>query len=278
MITFSVKKSLVRIALIAAASLVALIPLEAADDKAKVFDVDIEDNSFLMEEAYNQGPGVVQFVSTFQYNTRSRSWTYLLVNEYPLISQMHQLSYSLPVSQNAGVTSVGDILLNYRLQILDSDIAAMAPRISVIFPTGSYVDGLGSGGWGIQFNWSASVKMGANWVSHWNLGVTATIQAKNALGQTGNPVTMNYGGSLIYKPLDFLNFLVEVVGTSGETVGATGSIERAETLFINPGIRFAITPNEKLQIVPGICVPLGVGPSLQEIAVLGYLSIEATFW
>lgn len=271
-------RSIFRLMLAVSASLALTIPLAAADEKSKAFEVNIEDNSFLMEEAYNQGPGVVQFINTFQYNTRAQSWTYLLVNEYPLISQMHQLSYSLPVSQNAGVIGVGDILLNYRLQILDTDTVAMAPRISVIFPTGRYADGLGLGGWGIQFNWATSVKMSANWVSHWNIGTTVTIQAKNAAGQTGNPATMNYGGSLIYKPLDFLNFVLEVVGTSGEVVGAAGAIERAETLFINPGIRFAITPSEKLQIVPGICVPLGVGPSLREIAILGYLSIEGTLW
>lgn len=34
----------------------------------------IEDNSFLIEEAYNQEYGVIQHINSFQYNLRNKQW------------------------------------------------------------------------------------------------------------------------------------------------------------------------------------------------------------
>ncbi len=45
-------------------------------------------------------------------------------------------------------------------------------------------------------------------------------------------------------------------------------------LFLSPGIRWAYNFNNGLQIVPGIGVPLGVGPSDGEKGVFLYLSFE----
>lgn len=39
-------------------------------------DVPIADNSFLIEEAYNQEAGVVQHISTFEMPTRGSDWSY----------------------------------------------------------------------------------------------------------------------------------------------------------------------------------------------------------
>lgn len=43
----------------------------------------IEDNSLLIEEAYNQEPGVVQHISTVAYNNDShqRGWTFSFTQE-----------------------------------------------------------------------------------------------------------------------------------------------------------------------------------------------------
>jgi len=81
----------------------------------------IQDNSFLVEEAYNQEKGVVQHINTFT-RFRGGNWVYTFTQEWPVFSQKHQLSYTIPVQRNgersAGGTGVGDIALNYRYQLL----------------------------------------------------------------------------------------------------------------------------------------------------------------
>lgn len=52
----------------------------------------IEDNSFLIEEAYNQEKGVVQFVQGLQYMEQSKALGYTFSNEIPMGSQSHQFS------------------------------------------------------------------------------------------------------------------------------------------------------------------------------------------
>jgi len=47
--------------------------------------------------------------------------------------------------------------------------------------------------------------------------------------------------------------------------------------LLSPGIRWAHNFKNGLQIVPGIGVPLGVGPSAGEKAVFLYLSFEHPF-
>jgi len=43
----------------------------------------IEDNSFLIEEAYNQDPGVIQHISSFQY-MKDHTWIYTFTDEWPV--------------------------------------------------------------------------------------------------------------------------------------------------------------------------------------------------
>ena len=56
----------------------------------------IEDNSFLIEEAYNQEPHVVQHIGTWLRALRSAPWIFTFTQEWPLWSQRHQFSYSIP--------------------------------------------------------------------------------------------------------------------------------------------------------------------------------------
>ena len=58
----------------------------------------IQDNSFLIEEAYNQDPGYVQHISAFSHSTRrAAAGLYTFTQEWPLGGVKHQLSYTLPV-------------------------------------------------------------------------------------------------------------------------------------------------------------------------------------
>src|SRR5689334_25190441 len=55
----------------------------------------IQDNSFLIEEAYNKEYGVVQHISTSTYFPESDDWAYSFTQEWPVPGVRHQLSYTL---------------------------------------------------------------------------------------------------------------------------------------------------------------------------------------
>src|SRR5919198_1486432 len=83
----------------------------------------IADNSFLLEEAYNQEPGVVQHISAWQRSLRSAAWLFTFTQEWPLGGQAHQLSYTLPVQRTDSPSETGfsDAVLNYRYQLRPAD-------------------------------------------------------------------------------------------------------------------------------------------------------------
>lgn len=47
----------------------------------------IEDNSFLLEEAYNQEEGVIQYIQSYQYSKKTKNWNYTFTNEIPMPNQ-----------------------------------------------------------------------------------------------------------------------------------------------------------------------------------------------
>ena len=69
----------------------------------------IQDNSFLIEEAYNQERGVVQHISAFARPSVGNAWSYSFTQEWPLGGIQHQLSYTLPVQNDPEGTGLGDI-------------------------------------------------------------------------------------------------------------------------------------------------------------------------
>ncbi|GLI39535.1 transporter [Geobacter hydrogenophilus] len=236
----------------------------------------IQDNSFLLEEAYNQEDGVVQHISVFQYLKKSKDWQYTFTQEWPVPKQTHQFSYTVPVTHlhDNDSTGVGDILLNYRYQAILQDRIALAPRLSLILPTGDYKKGLGTDTVGYQVNIPLSVELSDKLVTHWNMGATFTPDAKDNAGDKANVRGFNYGASLIYLVNENFNLMLETAGTTTETVPKNGITTTESTFFINPGVRFAINLKSGLQIVPGLSVPIGIGPSEGEYGGLVYLSFE----
>ncbi len=241
----------------------------------------IEDNSFLIEEAYNQEAGVVQHISAFALEPRTRAWVYVFTQEWPLFSQRHQLSYSLPiVSAGRGTGSgIGDVALNYRYQLADGagSGVAVAPRLSLFVPSGDERKERGAGGVGVQVNLPISVEHSARLVTHWNAGATLTPSARNAIGDKATTRGYNYGGSVIWLAQSALNFMLEFAGASEESVSGPGERVRTRSFFISPGLRGAIDLRSGLQIVPGIAVPMGIGPSRGERQLFFYLSFEHPF-
>ena len=74
-----------------------------------------------------------------------------------------------------------------------------------------------------------------------------------------------------------LNVMLEVAGGSDESVSGPNQRVRARSLFISPGLRGAIDLSSGLQIVPGVAVPIGIGPSSGERQLFLYLSFEHPF-
>ncbi|HET7746135.1 MAG TPA: transporter, partial [Vicinamibacteria bacterium] len=133
----------------------------------------IADNSFLLEEAYNQEPGVIQHISLFQH-TGDGAWAYAFTEEWPVGGQRHQLSVTLPLLATGEETGLGDAALNYRFQALgrEGERTWFAPRLSLLLGNGSPSRGLGAGGAGLQVNLPLSVDLGERFVSHSNAGGT----------------------------------------------------------------------------------------------------------
>jgi hypothetical protein len=68
--------------------------------------------------------------------------------------------------------------------------------------------------------------------------------------------------------------LLETVFNRSQQVTAPKTTEWTSDLLLSPGIRWAYNFKNGLQIVPGIAVPFGLGPSNGEKGIFLYLSFE----
>ena len=246
----------------------------------------IEDNSFLVEEAFNQEPGVIQHIQSWMYIYNAKEWFYTFTQEWPVPGQLNQLSYSIPVSRihvygTAG-TGLGDVQLNYRVQAYHGAFVSFAPRLSLLFPTGNYKRGLGSGSIGIQANLPLSIHLGPYFITHLNAGGTVTPNARflKEWRETVRYTTLNFffGGSIIWLAHKNFNLMLEGLCTSNEVPGNLRGIMREYSYYVNPGFRFAINHESGLQIVPGLSFPVGFGSARGDWGVYVYLSFEHEAW
>ena len=213
----------------------------------------IEDNSFLVEEAYNQERGVVQHITTWQRSLRSEAWDFSFTQEWPFLTQSHQLSYTLLLGSTRAGTEFGGIGLNYRYQLLPAAArVTIAPRISALLPARR--EHLG-----VQLAVPVSIKLADALVGHWNGGVTRTTRVTTLY---------NVGGSLVWLARPTFNLLCEL---------AWAEEDGASALVVNPGIRWAHNFSSGLQIVPGMAFTYGLGPSKGVRAGFLYLSFEHPF-
>lgn len=242
----------------------------------------IKDNSFLIEEAYNQEAGVVQFINGYQNTSPANDWSYTFTNEFPLGNETHQFSYVIPVNSfgASNESGLGDVLLNYRYQLVSNEHLAMAPRLSLIVPTGDYKKGLGYGAPGLQFNHSVSITVNDKWTNHWNAGFTYVPNGKNANDDKANLFGFNFGTSVVYDISEKLNLLCEFVYSSMDSVDDTGMKMNGSTYYVVPGFRTSFQAGKETEIVPGLAAILGAGPSAEDHVrgFFAYLSIESKLW
>jgi hypothetical protein len=244
----------------------------------------IQDNSFLVEEAYNQTPGVVQTIQTFSRMSGSGDWVYTLTQEWPVPKETHQLSVTIPVQ---GVTAdtgraqgLGDVALNYRYQLVGNGDAkvAVSPRFTLVLPSGDRKRSLGAGGLGIQVSLPVSLVLSDRFVTHWNAGATFTPSAKDASGETASLTAWNAGASVVWLAHPHFNLLLETVATSVQAFADGGGTERHTDALLSPGARFAFNLPDDLQIVLGLAAPIGFGANHGQNSVFLYFSVELPFW
>jgi hypothetical protein len=239
----------------------------------------IQDNSFLVEEAYNQESGIVQHISTFQ-RADGGDWAYSFTQEWPLGGIRHQLSYTIPVENIEGLgTGLGDLALNYRYQLVGNPDArtVAAPRLSILLPTGDEQEGRGEGAVGLQVNFPLTLVLSNEIVTHWNAGATLTPSARNALGYRASTHSYNLGASVVWLFRPSFNFLLETVWEAVETVVADGRVVGERGWVLNPGVRWAFDLAGDLQIVPGVAYTIALGAGPDENALFLYLSFEHPF-
>jgi hypothetical protein len=238
----------------------------------------IQDNSFLIEEAYNQEAGVVQHISVLELPRHGGDWSFGFTQEWPLGGLAHQLSYTVPVARVGEERGPGDVALNYRYQLLgDGDApVAMAPRLSLLLPSGDSDEGLGAGGTGVEVNLPLSAVLSKRLVGHWNLGASHTADAEGLGGRTADLDSVFFGQGFVWLARPTLNLMLETLWERTEVLAGGGRVEHEEALLLSPGLRFAQNlPN--LQIVYGLGLPVEVGNGDGERSVLLYLSLEHPF-
>lgn len=240
----------------------------------------IQDNSFLMEEAYNQEPGVIQHISFFTRMSQDRSWMYSFTQEWPITGQKHQFSYTL-IGMHSGDSpgsgaGIGDTAINYRYQLVGTGETrlAIAPRFSLLIPSGDSRVGRGFGGTGLQTNTAISFVLIPQLVSHTNFGATWVPHAKNGIGDRAGTAGYNVGQSFIWLAKSNFNVMLETVFNDSGIVAAKGKTDRSHDLLISPGVRWAYNFKNGLQIVPGVAFPIGAGPSSGDHGIVLYLSFE----
>ena len=234
-------------------------------DASRPFE--ISDNSFLLEEAFNQEAGIFQNILLVQ-RPNGREWSFEFTQEWPLGGQLHQLSYTVPLAavKEPAADSYdfgrGTLALNYRLQLTTESATrpALSPRLSLLIPDFPDSDKQ----FGIQMNWPAS-KQFKDVYLHANAGYTV----EGIGSEAGSSGRASAAGSLIYRAWPMVHLMVESVFRAEEY----GS---AHSMLISPGLRAGWNIGDK-QLVLGAAVPIGLLENDESTALLAYISYELPF-
>jgi hypothetical protein len=207
----------------------------------------IQDNSFLIEEAYNQEPGVVQHILNVPvfFSHGEKEITPSFTQEWPIFSQTHQFSYTGPYTFEEDQNGFADVRLNYRLQaLIESDCTpAFAPRFSFVLPTGDADKGFGRDRVGYEINLPFSKIVSDRWTLHFNAGGSLFPNVRDR-----DLWNYNLGGSAIYAVSRNLNLMLESVAAweedvdsatvaAKETLVRLRRIDRTVTAVVSPGAR-----------------------------------------
>jgi hypothetical protein len=239
---------------------------QASPDPNRTFE--IQDNSFLVEEAFNQEQGIYQNILGFN---RSRgTWQLAFTQEWPLGGQAHQVSYTIPFGGYGVANGLGDAMLNYRYQVLTETGTrpAVAPRISLILPTGGPQRGYDTLGY--QVNVPVS-KQFRDWYVHWNAGFTTYVRVPRPRASDVNLFTPTIAASAIWRARPMVHLMIETLVESLDEID-----RRHSHIIASPGVRIGRNIGDA-QMVFGAAVPFTISGDPLDTALLLYFSYELPF-
>jgi hypothetical protein len=229
----------------------------------------IPDNSFLIEEAFNQEKGIVQNTVIFQ-RTKSGNWDAGFTQEWPIGTERHQFAFTIPFgAADAGRTALGDAEVSYRLKITGDGprFPAMTPEVALIVPTSAERRSAGWHGAG----WAVSVPFSKE-LNYLFLHVNAGNEWLRADDGAGNWETTPYlAGSVVVAVRPMLNVMLEAYNE-----WAPGHDGRERSTTISPGVRFGWNTATDTQLVLGVGMPITRG-AVHDRGILLYCSYELPF-
>ncbi|HEU4588442.1 MAG TPA: hypothetical protein VFS11_07325 [Gemmatimonadales bacterium] len=222
----------------------------------------LQDNSFLIEEAYNQGAGVVQHIANV-IRGPSGDWAASFTQEWPLGGMRHQLSYTLLIQHRTEVvtTGLGDALLNYRYQLVGnsgSDRLLVAPRLSLLT------------------NLPVTFVLRPRLVTHLNAGLTVVPWSRNTDGARATTVVSNFGASAVWMLRPLFNPLLELAWYGNRDVVGPGRTVATGQAYLSPGARWGFNLPGNVQMTVGAAYTVGLNAASDD-ALFAYLSFEHPF-
>jgi DtxR family Mn-dependent transcriptional regulator len=257
---------------VTAAAMIILALATSSFAQAQPFE--ILDNSFLVEEAFNQEPGVFQNIFGVRAG-EGGAWEAAFTQEWPLFTQTHQFSFTVVAPGVDRAWGLGDLVINYRWQasMESASAPAFSPRVSLILATGDASKGFGSGGHGWQVNLPFSKQFNDTYV-HWNAGFTHTPAAEGT-ARDHNLFTPHVALSGIWRVRPMFNLMLESVVEWEQFVEADAT--HRETVFtVSPGFRTGFGPGLPQTIV-GFAIPVAISDGGANVGVFGYFSYELPF-
>ena len=270
-------------------SLLAAVLLTAASASAQAVEADavapppsrfgITDNSFFVEEAFNQEPGIFQNIFVLE-RAGPRGWGARFVQEWPVSGMRHQLSYSLAFARDGGDARFSDVSLDYRLQVWDGrgGRPAFSPRASLLVTRddgGTVVD---ESGVGLEVNLPFSRESGPLFL-HWNGGLHWLPSASTSGLLPGEDLSLASpfaAASAIVAVRPMLNLMLEARFDSEQSIAGPGTAERTSVFTVAPGVRGGWNVGDA-QLVLGLALPVARSGGRTDTGALVYFSYEPPF-
>lgn len=253
-------------------------PHEAAEARTRRW---LQSNELLVETPYLQERGEVEHSFSMR-RTRNENWVSTFRQEWPLFSNKHQLSFSIPAQtgrNEAAQRGFGDVEVEYQYQLIGSNESRLtiAPGVGVSFPTGSLAKELGAGAPGFALSlpvgFMLTPALGLN--THLETGIFR--HTRNSAQEPLHQYEFAAGQSLVWYVRPKLNALLEAKWERSVIREGENPRQHEDELFVAPGIRWAHILNNRFVIIPGISVPLGVGPSRGDRGIMFSFAVEHPF-
>ncbi len=233
----------------------------------------IVDNSFLVEETFNQDPGIIQTTFTWLRDDAG-GWAGAIAQDWPLRVHRHQFSYTLPWDGGGLPSHVGQVVVSYRYQFVEvsEESPGVGARVSVILPTGRPGDDNRPG---LQ----AAVPMTAVWKRlhvHANAGVTWIHRVRSDTGTAASLTSPYVAGSVVWPTASMFQLMLEDVVEFDSFLDADARRGRRTTMTVSPGLRGGWNVGRN-QVVLGAAMPVDTSGRGSSVSVLGYVSLEGPF-